>query len=66
MFSQDIGGEKIRPCESTSSPSTANVDNNPTPLPPSSYNLAPMRKAQRPCRRQLPRCEHKQRIGACQ
>lgn len=33
MFSQDIGGEKIRPCESTSSPSTANVDNNPDPPP---------------------------------
>lgn len=32
MFFQDIGEEKIRPCESTSSPSP-NVDNNPDPPP---------------------------------
>lgn len=31
---QDIGEEKIRPCESTSSPSTTNVDNTPHPHPP--------------------------------
>lgn len=38
----------------------------PAHPPHSSCNLAPMRKSRCPYRRQIPWCEHKQHIAACQ